>query len=100
MASFNSAGLKYPNGNPTPQIALPSSYNFGDSVFSTNIRLQKTFAYKERYKLQVFGEMLNALNIANLTGYGTILDSASANPATQTTLSRAILFQIIVSRQS
>jgi len=83
VTAFDAAGLKYPNGNPTPQLILPPTYNFGDSVFSTNIRLLKTFTYKERYKFQVLAEMFNVLNIANLSTYGTAIDTVAANPATQ-----------------
>ncbi|MGD1096567.1 MAG: carboxypeptidase regulatory-like domain-containing protein [Bryobacteraceae bacterium] len=83
VAAFNASGAKYPNGNPTPKLAVPTDYQFGDPVFSQNFRLTKTFTYKERYKLQVFGEVFNAFNIANLTGYGTALDTLNANPAAQ-----------------
>jgi hypothetical protein len=83
VAAFNTSGLKYPNGNPTPQLAVPQNYQFGDPVYSQNFRLDKVFAYKERYKLQVLAEMFNAFNIANLTGYGTVLDTLNSNPAAQ-----------------
>ncbi len=85
VADFNStyAGKKFPNNNPIPTLVLPSKYDFGGNVFSQNFRLQKTFKYKEQYQLQLMGEMFNALNIANLSGYGTAIDTRSANPATQ-----------------
>jgi hypothetical protein len=83
VAAFNASGAKYPNGNPTPKLAVPTDFQFGDPIFSQNFRLLKTFTYKERYKLQVMGEMFNAFNIANLTGYGTSLDTLNANPAAQ-----------------
>ncbi|HWE48738.1 MAG TPA: carboxypeptidase regulatory-like domain-containing protein [Bryobacteraceae bacterium] len=83
VTAFNASGLKYPNGNPTPKLAVPPDYQFGDPVYSQNFRLDKTFAYKERYKLQVLAEMFNAFNIANLTGYGTVLDTLNPNPAAQ-----------------
>jgi hypothetical protein len=83
VAAFNASGATYPNGNPTPKLAVPKDYQFGDPVFTQNFRLLKTFAYKERYKLQVLGEMFNAFNIANLTGYGTVLDTLNPNPAAQ-----------------
>ena len=83
VAAFNASGARYPNGNPTPQLAVPKDFQFGDPVFSQNFRLAKTFTYKERYKLQILGEMFNAFNIANLTGYGQVLDTLNANPANQ-----------------
>jgi hypothetical protein len=83
VSAFNSSGLKFANGNPTPQLAVPTNYQFGDNVISQNFRLMKTFRYKERYTLQIMGEMFNAFNIANLTGYGTTLDILNPNPAAQ-----------------
>jgi hypothetical protein len=83
--AFNTtyAGTKFPNGNPIPKLILPTNYTFGDNVFSQNFRLLKTFKYKEHYQLQVMGEMFNALNIANLSGYGSQIDTVNANPAAQ-----------------
>lgn len=86
VASFNStfAGTKIPNGRVVPTFVLPSDYQFGDPTFSQDFRLTKMFSLKERYKLFVFGEMFNAFNIANLTGYSFALDTKNANPAAQT----------------
>ena len=85
VADFNSnyAGKRFPNGNPIPRLVLPSNYEFGDPVFSQNFKLLKTFKVKEKYQFQAFGEIFNAFNIANLSGYGTAIDTAAANPATQ-----------------
>ena len=71
----NNAGKKYPNGNPIPSLVLPPDYQFGDPVFSQNFRLTKLFTIKERYKFAVFGEVFNAFNIANLTSYGSAIDT-------------------------
>lgn len=68
----------------TSQLALPPSYQFGDSVATQDFRLTKVFAYKERYRLSILGEMFNALNIANLSGFSYTLDTKNANPAAQT----------------
>lgn len=46
--------------------------------------MTKNFAYNEKYRLGIFGEVFNAFNIANLRGYGSTLDIQSANPAAQT----------------
>jgi hypothetical protein len=83
--AFNStyAGAKFPNGNPIPRLILPPNYEFTRPTISQNFRLTKTFKYKEQYQLQVMGEMFNALNIANLSGYGTAIDTVNANPAAQ-----------------
>jgi hypothetical protein len=57
---------------------LPAQYQFGDPTLSQDFRLTKTFSYKERYRLAIFGEVFNAFNIANLTGYSFALDSYNA----------------------
>ena len=86
VATFNStyAGGKAPNGALIPSLILPSHYQFGDPTFSQDFRLTKSFSYKERYRLSLFGEMFNAFNIANLTGYSFNLNAVAANPANQT----------------
>jgi hypothetical protein len=72
VATFNStlAGKKAMNGATIPTLTLPSNYNFGSPVISQDFRLTKEFAYREKYKLSVFGEFFNAFNISNLT-YGS-----------------------------
>jgi hypothetical protein len=86
VASFNTtyAGTQAPNGRVIPAFILPSDYQFGDPTFSQDFRLTKIFSLKERYKLSVFGEIFNAFNIANLTGYSFALDTKNANPSAQT----------------
>ena len=86
VATFNSAyaGSKTPSGKSIPAYILPPNYEFGDPTLSQDLRLTKTFAYKERYRLAVFAEMFNAFNISNLTGYSFNLDAINANPANQT----------------
>lgn len=80
VAAFNNAyaGKTAPNGSVIPTYVLPPSYKFGEPILYQDIRLTKTFAYKERYKLSLMGEVFNVGNIdgsANLTGYGTSLDA-------------------------
>ena len=49
-----------------------------DSTISQDFRLTKVFAFKERYRFSIFGEVFNAFNIANLTGYSSTLDTKAA----------------------
>ena len=86
VAAFNSTytGAKTPSGTKIPTYILPPSYAFGAPIFTQDFRVTKTFTYKERYKMNVFGEVFNAFNIANHSGYGTALDTLNANPAAQT----------------
>ncbi|MBO0858412.1 MAG: TonB-dependent receptor [Chloracidobacterium sp.] len=79
----------YPNGPPLqtfqkdargqniPYLTLPPNYSFGDGFSSQDIRLTKKFTWKEHYTLSVFGEMFNAFNVANLSGYNFTINSNS-----------------------
>jgi hypothetical protein len=86
VANWNStyAGKKDARGVTMPQLALPGTYSLGDPTNTEDIRLSKHFTYKERYKLSVFAEMFNVLNIANLSGFSYNLDSAAAPGRPQT----------------
>jgi hypothetical protein len=44
-------------------------------IITQDARLTKTFVYKERYRLALYGEFFNLLNIANLSGYNFTLDT-------------------------
>jgi hypothetical protein len=72
------AGKKDARGTPIPALALPPDYNLGTNTSTTDLRLSKVFSYRDRYKLSVFGEMFNVLNIANVSGYSFNLDSATS----------------------
>ena len=67
-------------------LGLPSHYQFGDPFFVTDFRLSKNFMYKERYRLTVAGEVFNAFNIANLSGYGFTVGTASFGTPTSRAL--------------
>jgi hypothetical protein len=84
--AFNAtyAGTKAASGKTIPAYVLPPHYQLGDPTISQDLRLTKTFRYKERYRLAMFGEVFNAFNIANLTGYSFALDAKNPNPAAQT----------------
>jgi hypothetical protein len=60
-----------------PTLTLPSNFNLGRPFNSQDMRLTKTFTYREHYKLSVFGEMFNIFNYANYGGY-TFDPSSSA----------------------
>jgi hypothetical protein len=80
----NYAGKKSPSGATLSKLVLPPDYQLGDPTFDQDVRITKSFSYKERYKLSVFGEFFNVFNIANLTGYSFSLNTVAANPAKQT----------------
>jgi hypothetical protein len=83
--AFNTtyAGQKNANGGTISPLILPSDYQFGDPTLSQDFRVTKVFRYKERARLSLFGEVFNAFNIANLSGYSFSLDTKNANPAAQ-----------------
>jgi carboxypeptidase family protein len=78
VAAWNA---KYPpgsvdaRGQAIPQLGLPPHYSLGQSFNCQDIRLTKNFTFRERYKISIFGEMFNVLNIANLGGYSFNLGS-------------------------
>jgi hypothetical protein len=74
---FNSnwAGKKAMNGVTIPTLILPSNYGLGSPIITQDVRLTKTFAYKERYRLALYGEFFNLFNISNLSGYNFTLDT-------------------------
>jgi hypothetical protein len=50
---------------------------------SQDFRLSRSFRIREGLRLSVFGEVFNALNIANLTGYSFNLDTKATDPSQQ-----------------
>src|SRR5262249_13560345 len=72
------AGKRDARNTPIPSLVLPNDYMLGDNTNTEDIRLSKRFSFRERYKLSVFAEMFNVLNIANLSGFNYNLDSAAA----------------------
>jgi hypothetical protein len=55
-------------------VVLPAKISPGDSFISQDIRLTKKFNITERVRLSLIGEVFNLLNIANLTGYSSVLN--------------------------
>lgn len=88
VAAYNTSvvGTKNAQGQTIASpLVLPSDYQFGDPTITQDLRLTKTFTYKERYKFSILGEVFNAFNISNLSypSAAFVLDTKSANPATQ-----------------
>ncbi len=78
VAQFNRtyAGTVTPRGQDVPTLALPAHYSFGRNGTSEDFRLTKAFNLcQERLKLNLFGEVFNALNYANLGGFSGNLTS-------------------------
>lgn len=79
VADFNStlAGTRTSRGQLIPRIVLPANYNFGDRSATTDLRLSKVIAFRERYKITLIGEAFNLFNVANLGGYGNTITQTS-----------------------
>jgi len=88
VAAYNasSAGNRTPTGQGIPRVELPADFDFADTFYSMDIRLGKIFRFRDRYELNMFGEVFNLLNIANLTGHGVnLLETAAfGQPASRT----------------
>jgi hypothetical protein len=64
------AGRKGPNpAQIFPAVTLPGTFSTGRVFNSQDVRATKTFRIAERLRWQVFGEVFNLLNTANLSGY-------------------------------
>lgn len=77
------AGSKDARGQLIPQLSLPTTYEFGDNFSSQDLRVTKSFTWREHYKLSVFAEMFNVFNVANLSGYNFNLTSPLFGKPTQ-----------------
>jgi hypothetical protein len=86
VSAFNSkyAGTKDAQGAAISPLILPSKYLIGTPILSQDLKLSKIFRYKERYSLEIRGEMFNALNISNVSGASTTLDNLNPIAANQT----------------
>jgi hypothetical protein len=74
----NFAGKKDARGATIPTLVLPQTFSFGKNFQSEDIRISKTFKFKENYSVQGFVEFFNILNIANLGGYSETLDTTTS----------------------
>jgi hypothetical protein len=59
-----------------PAVLLPPTYSLGKPIISQDVKVTKTFSYKERYKLALSVDIFNIFNISNLNNPSTTLDAA------------------------
>jgi hypothetical protein len=71
------AGTADTHGRMIPRITLPGTYSFDHGFQSLDLRLSRTFVFRERWRLSVIGEAFNLYNAANLSGYSNDLTSAA-----------------------
>ena len=88
VTQFNQtfAGKVDAKGAAIPQLVLPASYWFGDNFQSLDLRLSREFAFSDRWRLSIIGEVFNVYNAANLSGHsGNLNSSAFGQPTARFT---------------
>jgi Carboxypeptidase regulatory-like domain len=79
--NFNStvAGTTNANGSVIGKLLVPTgNFALSNPITSQDVRLTKTFVYKERYKIAIMGEVFNIFNFGNETGQSYTLDPATS----------------------
>ncbi len=71
-------GARTPQNQVIPLIYLPENFSNGDPFFSQDVRLTRVVMIREKVKLSLIAEGFNVFNIANLSGYGSGLNSVAA----------------------
>jgi hypothetical protein len=76
VAQFNQthAGTVDSKGAP---LILPDRYWFGDNFHSLDLRVSRSFLYRERWRLSLIGEAFNIYNAANLSDFSGDLTSVT-----------------------
>ena len=88
VAQFNQtyADKKDAQGASIPHLTLPARYSFGRSFQSLDLRLSRSFLFRERWRLSLIGEVFNLYNAANLSGYsGNLASAAFGQPTSRVT---------------
>jgi hypothetical protein len=88
VAQFNStyAGTRDAAGRSISPLVLPAHYSFGNNLQSLDLRLRRTFAIRENWRVSLIGEVFNLYNKANLTGYsGDLASTAFGQPTSRAT---------------
>jgi len=68
-------GTRDAQGGVIPRITLPASYSLDHNFHALDLRVSRTFVFRERWQLSLVGEAFNLYNAANLSGYSTDLTS-------------------------
>jgi Carboxypeptidase regulatory-like domain len=88
VSQFNTtyALTKDSQGRTIPRLALPTQYAFGDNFHALDLRLSRSFVFRERWRLSLIGEVFNLYNAANLTGHsGDLTSAAFGQPTSRAT---------------
>jgi Carboxypeptidase regulatory-like domain len=63
---------------PIPKLTLPDRYWFGDNFQSLDLRVSRSFWFRQRWRLLLIGEAFNIYNAANLSDYSGDLINVAA----------------------
>jgi hypothetical protein len=88
VAQFNTtyALTRDAAGRMIPRLTLPANYGFGDNFHALDLRLSRSFVFREHRRLQLIGEVFNLYNKANLSTYsGDLTSVAFGQPTTRAT---------------
>ena len=59
------AGKESLSGQTAPPLTLPADYSFGDTFFTRDVGLSRTFSFgSERVRRALLGEVFNLFNVA------------------------------------
>ena len=80
LGEFNQTygGTTDSHGRPIPRITLPGQYSFGKSFQSLDLRVSRSFVFRDRWHLSIIAEGFNLYNAANLSGYSGDLTNSAA----------------------
>jgi len=68
-------GTTDPHSRAIPRLTLPDRYALDDNFHSLDLRLSRSFKFRELWRVSLIGEVFNLYNNANLTGYSGDLTS-------------------------
>ena len=68
-------GTTDPHSRAIPRLTLPDRYALDDNFHSLDLRLSRSFKFRELWRVSLIGEVFNLYNNANLTNYGGDLTS-------------------------
>ncbi|HEU0006063.1 MAG TPA: hypothetical protein VFS12_08745, partial [Terriglobia bacterium] len=80
------AGTKDAQGRSIPRLTIPARYWFGDNLHGLDLRLSRSFVFREHWRLSLIGEVFNLYNKANLSGNsGDLTSAAFGQPTSRAT---------------
>jgi hypothetical protein len=88
IAQFNAvyAGKSDAQGRLIPTLTLPARYSLGDNFHTLDLRLSRSFVFRERWRVSLIGDVFNLYNKPNLTGYsGDLTSPAFGQPTSRAT---------------